>query len=122
MSKQSTPQTVSAALRILANDITSPDDVPAQCLREAAGLIESQAAEIVRIEDLAEDVCRLMNENDWSGAFRETREALRLFNRFVCNECGAQQKSTTEPFRCERCGGELETKVVHKPFWGVSND
>lgn len=29
------------ALRILANDIRSPDEIPAMCLRDAAAMIES---------------------------------------------------------------------------------
>lgn len=29
------------ALRILANDIRSPDDIPAMCLRDAAAMIDS---------------------------------------------------------------------------------
>ena len=51
MSRKSAPSTVAASLRILANDITSPDNVPALCLREAAGLIEAQAVEIERLRD-----------------------------------------------------------------------
>jgi len=35
---------LSAALRILANDIKSPDDVPALCLREAADRIDQMNA------------------------------------------------------------------------------
>ena len=35
---------LSAALRILANDIKSPDDVPALCLREAADRIDQMHA------------------------------------------------------------------------------
>jgi hypothetical protein len=42
---KSKTETLSAALRILANDIQSPDDVPATCLREAAD----------RLEELQED-------------------------------------------------------------------
>lgn len=41
---KSSNETLVAALRILANDIKSPDDVPALCLREAADRIEELAA------------------------------------------------------------------------------
>lgn len=51
MSRKSAPSTVAAALRILANDITSPDDVPVLCLREAADMIEAQAVEIERLRE-----------------------------------------------------------------------
>jgi hypothetical protein len=37
--------TLAAALRILANDIQSPDDIPATCLREAADRLECLARE-----------------------------------------------------------------------------
>ena len=37
---KSKTETLAAALRILANDIQSPDDVPATCLREAADRLE----------------------------------------------------------------------------------
>ena len=42
---KSTTKTITAALRILANDIQSPDDVPATCLREAADSLEELAQE-----------------------------------------------------------------------------
>jgi hypothetical protein len=38
--------TTAAALRILASEIRSPDDVPAMCLRDAANMIERQDAAI----------------------------------------------------------------------------
>jgi len=37
---KSKTETLAAALRILANDIQSPDDIPATCLREAADRLE----------------------------------------------------------------------------------
>ena len=42
---KSKTETIIAALRILANDIQSPDDVPATCLREAADRLEWLARE-----------------------------------------------------------------------------
>jgi len=77
---------------------------------------EDAEKENIRIDDIADEVCMLMNANDWSGAFKKTKEAFRLFNRFVCIKCGAQHKSMTESFRCEACGGTLETKVVRIPL------
>ena len=38
--------TLASALRILANKIQSPDNVPATCLREAADRLEEQAQTI----------------------------------------------------------------------------
>lgn len=38
--------TTAAALRVLADEIRDPDDVPALCLRDAAALIERQDAAI----------------------------------------------------------------------------
>ena len=49
---KSKTETLAAALRILANDIQSPDNVPATCLREAADRLEELQQE--RDEALAE--------------------------------------------------------------------
>jgi hypothetical protein len=37
---KSKTEIITAALRILVNDIQSPDDIPATCLREAADRLE----------------------------------------------------------------------------------
>lgn len=42
----STSAITAQALRLLADEIRAPDDVPACCLRDAAGLIERQARAI----------------------------------------------------------------------------
>lgn len=51
MSKEST--TTAASLRVLANEISAPDYVPALCLRDAAALIERQAAAIAQARTCA---------------------------------------------------------------------
>ena len=53
---KSKTETLSAALRILANDIQSPDDVPAMCLREAADRLEELQREL---DEARDDVERL---------------------------------------------------------------
>lgn len=42
------PHIHAEALRLLAGEILAPDDVPAMCLRDAAALIEAQAARMAR--------------------------------------------------------------------------
>lgn len=45
-----TPEILANALRILAQDIRSPDDIPFLCLMAAAGMIEEQQAEIIKLK------------------------------------------------------------------------
>jgi len=42
------------ALRILADQITAPDDIPAMCLRDAAAMIESLATQLAEARDQLE--------------------------------------------------------------------
>lgn len=42
------PNIHALALRLLAAEIQAPDDIPAMCLRDAADLIEAQAARMAR--------------------------------------------------------------------------
>jgi chromosome segregation ATPase len=65
---KSKTETLSAALRILANDIQSPDDVPATCLREAADRLEELARErnieTKRADGHYENYCEILKKID----------------------------------------------------------
>jgi len=65
---KSKTETLAAALRILANDIQSPDDIPATCLREAADRLEELARERDTEEKRAdghyENYCEILKQID----------------------------------------------------------
>jgi len=65
---KSKTETIAAALRILANDIQSPDDIPATCLREAADRLEELARERDTEEKRAdghyENYCEILKQID----------------------------------------------------------
>jgi hypothetical protein len=52
----SDPATTAKALRILADQIQAPDDVPACCLREAAEMVTRLAADVERLRGLLREV------------------------------------------------------------------
>jgi len=62
---KSKTETTAAALRILANDIQSPDDIPATCLREAADRLEELQFLVERKE---------IHSKDWEDQAREARK------------------------------------------------
>jgi hypothetical protein len=49
---KSKTETLAAALRILANDIQSPDNIPALCLMEAADRLEEQSQTIAEQSEI----------------------------------------------------------------------
>jgi len=65
---KSTTETIAAALRLLANDIQSPDDVPATCLREAADRLEEltreRDTEQKRADGHYENYCEVLKRID----------------------------------------------------------
>jgi len=83
---KSKTETLSAALRILANDIQSPDDVPATCLREAADRLEELQRELEAEEKKFTDstnhyneiIILLARERDEALAELETRKEALL--------------------------------------------
>ena len=68
---KSSTETLATALRILANDIQSPDNVPALCLMEAAD----------RLEELEGTIVGLRNELGWRTLERD--EALSKLKRAI---------------------------------------
>jgi len=62
---KSKTETITAALRILANDIQSPNDIPATCLREAADRLEELQFLVERKE---------IHSKDWEDQAREARK------------------------------------------------
>jgi len=85
MNMKSKTETLAAALRILANDIQSPDDIPATCLREAADSLEwltrERDTEQKRADGHYENYCEILkqidkvaNERDDARAEVETRK------------------------------------------------
>jgi hypothetical protein len=65
---KSKTETIAAALRILANDIQSLDDVPATCLREAADRLEwltrERDTEEKRADGHYENYCEILKQID----------------------------------------------------------
>jgi len=65
---KSKTETLASALRILANDIQSPDDVPATCLREAADSLEwltrERDTEQNRADKHYENYCEILKRID----------------------------------------------------------
>jgi uncharacterized coiled-coil DUF342 family protein len=65
---KSKTETLAAALRILANDIQSPDDVPATCMREAADRLEwltrERDTEQKRADGHYENYCEILKKID----------------------------------------------------------
>jgi len=65
---KSKTETLAAALRILANDIQSPDDIPATCLREAADSLEwltrERDTEQKRADGHYENYCEILKQID----------------------------------------------------------
>jgi hypothetical protein len=65
---KSKTETLAAALRILANDIQSPDNVPATCLREAADSLEwltrERDTEEKRADGHYENYCEVLKRID----------------------------------------------------------
>jgi hypothetical protein len=65
---KSKTETLASALRILANDIQSPDNIPATCLREAADRLEELARERDTEQNRAdghyENYCEILKQID----------------------------------------------------------
>ena len=65
---KSKTETLAAALRILASDIQSPDNIPATCLREAADSLECLARELdienKRADGHYENYCEILKQID----------------------------------------------------------
>jgi len=74
---KSKTETIAVALRILSNDIQSPDDVPATCLREAADRLEELQEEIKELEKACnEQAARKMEyRKEWGVLIVERDEA-----------------------------------------------
>lgn len=97
---KSKTETLAAALRILANDIQSPDDVPATCLREAADRLEwltrERDTEQKRADTHYENYCEIVKRIDRIANQRDNAWAdiERLFNSI---ESDNLQSKTTRP-------------------------
>jgi len=78
-------ETLAAALRILATDIQSPDDVPATCLREAADRLE----ELEKERDMAVEA--LVRESSDRKKMMEHRDEARAEVDRIKNELQQMQ-------------------------------
>jgi hypothetical protein len=70
------PETMCAALRILANDIHSPDDIPAMCLRDAANMIEELVRELDALWKAAEGLRKAKGRHHTQLAYERLMEVL----------------------------------------------
>jgi len=96
--------TIASALRILANDIQSPDDVPATCLREAADRLEELQKELdienKRADGHYENYCEVLKRIDQIANQRD--EARAEIERLKAELSNLQPKTTRpDPSRLE---------------------
>jgi len=115
---KSKTETLASALRILANDIQSPDDVPATCLREAADKLEWLARERDTEEKRAdghyENYCEVLKRIDRIANQRD--KAWDEIERLKAELNNLQPKPTRpEPSR-------LEIAAVLKAGWFANRD
>jgi len=101
---KSKTETLAAALRILANDIQSPDDVPATCLREAADSLEwltrERDTEQKRADGHYENYCEVLKRIDRIANQRD--KAWAEIERLKAELSNLQPKTTRpEPSRLE---------------------
>jgi hypothetical protein len=101
---KSKTETLAAALRILANDIQSPDDVPATCLREAADSLEwltrERDTEQKRADGHYENYCEVLKRIDRIANQRD--EAWAEVERLKAELSNLQPKTIRpEPSRLE---------------------
>jgi len=115
---KSKTETLAAALRILANDIQSPDDIPATCLREAADRLEELARERDTEEKRAdghyENYCEILKQIDRIANQRD--KAWDKVERLKGELSNLQPKTTRpEPSR-------LEIAAMLKAGWFANHD
>ena len=95
---KSKTETLAAALRVLANDIQSPDDVPAICLREAADRLEELARErdieTKRADGHYDNYCEILKQID---SIANQRDKARDEVERLKAELSNPQPKTTRP-------------------------
>jgi len=115
---KSKTETIAAALRILANDIQSPDDIPATCLREAADRLEwltrERDTEQKRADGHYENYCEVLKRIDRIANQRD--KAWDEIERLKAELSNLQPKTTRlEPSR-------LEIAAMLKAGWFANRD
>lgn len=93
----SSTQTLASALRILAGDIQSPDNVPALCLMEAADRLEEQERKITE----------LRTELAWRTLERD--QALAKL-KYTMRRCTCENVLTHPRTRWQDPGWQVETR------------
>ena len=123
---KSKTQTLAAALRILANDIQSPDDVPATCLREAADRLEELArerdTEQKRADGHYENYCEVLKRidriaNQRDKAWDEIERLKALHDMIDSYKLNNLQPKTTRPEP-----SRLEIATWLKAGWFANRD
>jgi hypothetical protein len=117
---KSKTETLVAALRILANDIQSPDDIPATCLREAADRLEELEKECnMAVKALIRESCdrkKMMEQRDEIRAEVERLKA-ELHDTIESYKLNNLQPKTTRPEP-----SRLEIAAWLKAGWFANRD
>jgi len=130
---KSKTETIAAALRILANDIQSPDDVPATCLREAAdrleGLQQERDTEQNRADGHYENYCevlkridRIANQRDEARAEVERLEKLARAAAITRDQYQEQLQILKRLLPTRPEPSRLEIAAMLKAGWFANSD
>jgi len=125
--------TIASALRILANDIQSPDDVPATCLREAADSLEELQKELdlenKRADGHYENYCevlkridRIANERDEARAEVERLEKLARAAAIARDQYREQLQILKRSLPTRLEPSRLEIAAMLKAGWFANRD
>ena len=117
-------ETIAAALRILANDIQSPDDVPATCLREAADRLEELQKEIKELEKACnEQAARKMEyRKEWGVLIVERDEARAEVKRLKQELHDTIESDNLQPKTTRPEPSRLEIAAMLKAGWFANHD
>jgi hypothetical protein len=119
-------ETLAAALRILATDIQSPDDVPATCLREAADRLEELEKERdMAVEALvreSSDRKKMMEHRDEARAEVERLEKLARAAAIARDQYREQLQILKRSLPTRLEPSRLEIAAMLKAGWFANRD